>query len=495
MTNGPRGLAVPEVVVGTTVLRENSLYYVVLTVALLSWLFVRNLVHSRVGLAWRAIRDREIAAAVFGVGVARYKTLAFGISAAYAGLAGSLFAITVTYLDPDAFNLWESVKHLTLVLFGGLGTLLGPPVGATILTAAPEFLTPFREHALLVFYLVLLLVLLFLPGGVTAGAAKLARSVAGRVRRGGAGPLRDETGADAARPADDVTVKGRVPDRPRAGLLLRAPSVAVAPGEVLLDVKGVTLKFGGLTALDDVDLIVHAGEIKGLIGPNGAGKTSLFNVLTRVYRPQSGRTLFAGEDLARSRTDKVVARGIARTFQNVEIFRSMTVLENVLVGAHHSGSGGTWRHGLHLPASRRDDRRAREEGLDLLAFLDLDRFAHEHADVLPLGLQRRVEIARALAARPALLLLDEPASGLTAGEAARLMEDVEAIRDNGTSVLLIEHNMRFVMGLSHSITALDHGSVIFDGTPAAARLDPDVVRAYLGDDEVHEQEQVHGLNP
>ncbi|MFJ1540078.1 ATP-binding cassette domain-containing protein [Micromonospora chalcea] len=468
VTNGPRGIAVPPAVVGVFPLADRNLYYLVLVAALLSLLFVRNVVRSRVGRAWRAIRDKEIAASVFGVDVARYKTLAFGVSAAYAGLAGAMFAITVGFLDPAAFNLWESVKQLTMVLFGGLGTLVGPPLGATLLVLAPEFLTPFREHSLLVFYVVLLLVLIFLRGGLASGVSRTAAWV--RRRRSGA-------------PPPDAVTAGAVTaarDRP-APPAERPAETGGAVGEPMLTADGVTVRFGGLIALDGVDLRVRDGEIKGLIGPNGAGKTTLFNVLTRVYPVHEGAVTFAGRDMLRLRPHQVVGAGLARTFQNVEMFRSMTALENVLVGRHHRDACGLWRTGLRLPSARAEERRARDAARAALATLGLERYADTPAESLPLGVQRRLEIARAMVAEPRLLMLDEPASGLTAAEAAALMDDVRRIRAAGVTVLLIEHNMRFVMGLSDSVTVLDHGRVIFDGSPQRAQSDPAVVAAYLGE--------------
>ncbi|MBB5113434.1 branched-chain amino acid transport system permease protein [Micromonospora echinospora] len=469
VTNGPRGIAVPPAVVGVFPLADRNLYYLVLVAALLSLLFVRNVVRSRVGRAWRAIRDKEIAASVFGVDVARFKTLAFGVSAGYAGLAGALFAITVGFLDPGAFNLWESVKQLTMVLFGGLGTLVGPPLGAALLVLAPEFLTPFREHSLLVFYVVLLLVLIFLRGGLASGVSRTAAWV--RRRRSGAPPS-DAVVTDAA-----VTAAR---DRP-APPVERSAEAGSAVGESMLTADGVTVRFGGLIALDGVDLRVRDGEIKGLIGPNGAGKTTLFNVLTRVYPVHAGSVTFAGRDMLRLRPHQVVGAGLARTFQNVEMFRSMTALENVLVGRHHRDACGLWRTGLRLPSARAEERQARDAARAALATLGLERYADTPAESLPLGVQRRLEIARAMVAEPRLLMLDEPASGLTAAEAAALMDDVRRIRAAGVTVLLIEHNMRFVMGLSDSVTVLDHGRVIFDGSPQRAQSDPAVVAAYLGE--------------
>lgn len=470
VTNGPRGIPVPSVELFGFTMRDTPLYVFSLIIAVLAFLWVRNLVRSRIGRSWRALRDQQVAAVVFGIGPARYKTMAFSLSAAYAGLAGAMFAVTVGFLDPLAFNLWESVKQLTMVLFGGIGTLYGPVIGATILEVLPSFLTVFEEHMLLVFFILLLIVILFFPGGLADAFRRLAVFVEVRIRK-----LRGQ---------------GRIPEAVadegirRATITSEAVGVAKTPvGEPILDASGITITFGGLVALEDVNLTVKRGEIKALIGPNGAGKTTLFNVLTRVYQQTSGEVVFDGDNLANAKRQQLAGMGMARTFQNVAMFKSMTVLENVMVGAHHTRRSGFWRCGLHTPGMIKEERRSREEAFEILRFFNLERYANTLADVLPIGLQRRVEIARAVAAKPTLLLLDEPASGLTSQEAGQLMDDIEALRDAGVTILLIEHNMRFVMGLAESITVLDFGRVIFEGGPQEAQEDPEVIRAYLGTDD------------
>jgi ABC-type branched-subunit amino acid transport system ATPase component len=263
-----------------------------------------------------------------------------------------------------------------------------------------------------------------------------------------------------------------------------APAAAIGQATPLLEVQGVSMVFGGLLALNNVHTRVWPGQIKAIIGPNGAGKTTLFNIITGIYSPTQGEVLFKGEPIQGLKPNLIAARGITRTFQTIRLFRGMTVLENVMVGFHRHTRSGFLHAALRLSLARREERWMHARAMQILERMGLASMADEEATNLPFGLQRVLEVARALATQPELLILDEPASGLNESESRRLMDLLRSIREEGTTILLVEHDMELVMELAEEILVLVYGTPIAEGPPDAIRSHPEVIAAYLGDEKL-----------
>ncbi len=442
---------------------------------------VANIARSREGRALRALRSHEAAAASCGVDVSWAKTRVFAGSAFFGSVAGSIYAHQLLYVSPAPFGPLRSIDVLAAVVLGGLLSPWGPLLGAVgfevIRQGVDRYLPALLgERAVgaggtLVFGLLLVLVLVLRPDGLAGVFGDLAR----QLRRVPAVQRALQALARAPLPASPGAAS-RTDPAPAA-----APGPAAGPGErVVLEAAGLTKTFGGVHALADVDLALHEREILAVIGPNGAGKSTLMNVLSGNLPPTAGRVVLAGDDVTGAPAHVVSAHGLARTFQTPSLFAGMTTRENALVGAHLSGRTGLVRSALPTPGAAREERRLGARVDDALAELGLAELSALPATELSLGQQKLVEVARALAHEPSVLLLDEPGAGLNRVEKLALAQTLRDLRARGISLLLIEHDMEFVMSLADRVHVLDFGRTLRVGTPDVVQNDPDVVAAYLG---------------
>ena len=479
-TNGAMGLngVAPPSLGGVSFGVDSTPYYYVAVALVAALIFISiRLRDSRIGRAWMAIRDDEIAAGAMGVNLVRFKLLAFAIGASFAGMTGTFYVAKLQTATPEMFGFPVSVMILVMVVLGGMGSVWGVVLGAMILQLLQSwFLQDLTQwlHVLgawvgsdalqavdltqsieLIFGIILVLMMLYRRDGLIPAHRR-------------ATALTFEQQHAVVERVSNFALPGIAPPEAR--------------GRPLLEVQGVTVRFGGLVALNSMSITVPEGGVLAVIGPNGSGKSTLFNVITGLTPAASGSIKFGGTELIGLSPDRILKAGAARTFQNIRLFNNLSVMDNVLVGAHSRLRSGPIRSVLRLPMTNREEREAKARVMDILSLFGnrLVPRVDQPVSALSYANRRRVEIARALASGPRLLMLDEPTAGMNPAETMELAEQLKQLHTLGLSILVIEHKLDVVVRLADTVVVLDHGEKLTEGLPDEVRRNEAVLDAYLG---------------
>jgi branched-chain amino acid transport system permease protein len=538
VTGGPSGFpGIPSLTLGPWEFdSDRKMFYLIWACVLLGIILALNLVNSRVGRGLRALHASEVAASASGVKTEAYKVKVFVLSALYASVAGSLYAHYLTFVSPKTFDIFFSVELVTMVIVGGMGSVWGALFGTSLLTSLPNVLHVFDEYKDVFYGLILVGILIFLPQGVVVGLRQLwlsrgsvtvdgEKTVESELPSSTPGSLTSQPSVKSAQMSGAVSdnvpklppssVEGMDPKGPpwngkaeeatktmEAGSFsaqaecVRVPGTSPNPlpcrlppgpcraepteGSPILSARNVTISFGGILALAKVSFAMVRGGVTALIGPNGAGKTTMINVISGMYSPHKGSVLLEGIDVTGRAAHSMAARGLTRTFQNVQIFDNMSVLENVMVGLHALTTRGFVHSLTHPPGFRKGEQAIEERAWEALEFFGLERRANLSAGDLSFGEQKRIEMARALVSEPAVVLLDEPVAGLNMTETNEIAALIGKVRSRGISVLLVEHDMNLVMAISDKVVVLNYGRKIAEGNPEQIQKDDEVRAAYLG---------------
>lgn len=461
ITSGAAGISgVPKLRLGGIPLNTDFRYclFVWALVIPIFWICL-NIINSRIGRIFRAIRDDELAGQTTGIDTTKYKAMVFLLSGALASISGSLYTHYYGSITPDGVSIFLMFELILMLFIGGRETLWGGLLGVALIKGLPEIFVGLKEYKTLAYGLVFVLVIVFMPGGIAGWFTKLVKKLEVKV-------FKSSTSASEA-PSTVIKLHKRADQG----------SISSTP---ILEVTKLKKSFGGLLAVNNLDFTVDRGEIKSVVGPNGAGKTTVFNIINGILTADAGSIKFEGNEIIGLKPMQVASLGIGRTFQTPRLFGHMTALENVMLGRHKMTKAGILEAAFSLPASNSEENLIRQNSVDMLTFVSLGNKAHLFAGSLPFGEKRLLEVARALAIEPRLLLLDEPASGLNDVEKEIFSKMISEVKRLGISILLVEHDMNFVMRMSDKIVVMDYGAKIAEGVPSEIQSNQKVIDVYLG---------------
>ncbi|MDA3921985.1 MAG: branched-chain amino acid ABC transporter ATP-binding protein/permease [Salinisphaera sp.] len=455
-SDGISGIPRPSLF-GIDFMSDQNFYWLTLVFITLAAFVVYRLRYSLLGSTLLALREDEIAASTSGISVVAAKILAFSVCAGLAGLGGAFYASGSMYISPNVYTFSQSVTIFAMVLIGGQESIVGTILGAALLIFLPEMLRFLHDYYIAVYGLAVVVIILFMPKGVYGSLA---------------------SGAEWGW---QKLFAQRQTEIPTASTVQQAPpeKAAVRSDEVILKISDLHKYFGGVKAVQGVDITIRRGDVVVLIGPNGSGKTTVLNTMSGIYKATRGEISFCGHDIVNKSAHQISRLGMSRTFQNIRLFAELSVIENVAIGFYPKATVGVVGTLLLRPKGLREDRQAEEKAKQTLLLLGLDRF-HEKAKNLSYGEQRIVEIARAIISDPEILLLDEPVAGMNREEKIRLSGILRTISGMGITILLIEHDMSFVSEVSTYLYVMDYGRLISEGVAREVLKDPAVIQAYLG---------------